>query len=369
MSNNNTRQIGRLLITSLLALLLASCASPPDTDEEFRAPVFPSPPDPPRFIFERTILGTGSARRESDEDRLRSLLTGTTTRAGSGFSKPFDVAVRQGRVYVTDTVNRAILVVDAPNERGFTFGDRGDDGDVSKPLGIAIDDTGTVYVADNTDRDIKIYNPDGDFIRRIDVSRWAKRPSGLDITADGSRLFLVDTGGVDTQEHRVLVIDTGKESLIRTIGSRGKGDGEFNLPRDVHLGPDGLLYVTDGGNFRVQAFTQDGEFVRTWGQPGRRLGQFSRPKGIAIDADGNVYVADAAFGNFQIFSPEGQLLLFIGTRSTKAEPAKYMLPSGIDVDEDGRIYFIDQWFRKLDVFRPVALTEQDGWLGLKADAK
>ena len=73
-------------------------------------------------------------------------------------------------------------------------------------------------------------------------------------------------------------------------------------------------------------------------------------------------------GHFQIFAPDGNLLLFVGTRSTTPEPAKYMLPAGIDVDEDGRIYFIDQFFRKLDVFRPVTLTETDGWLGRKADA-
>jgi DNA-binding beta-propeller fold protein YncE len=365
----NTQLIGRLLPTIVLALLLASCASPPEPVKDTALPVFPKPPDPPRLVFERTLLGTGSARSLSDEDRLRTLLTGTAVREGIAFSKPFDVAVHQGRIYVTDTVLRAVLVLDFPNEKGFTFGDRGDEGDVTKPLGIAIDDSGTVYVTDITEFSIKIYNADGDFQRKIDISPWAKRPSGLDVSPDGRRLFLVDTGGVDSQKHRVLVLDADKGTLIRSIGKRGTADGEFNLPRDVHLGPNGLLYVTDGGNFRVQALTQEGQHVRSWGEPGRRLGQFSRPKGISIDHEGNVYVADAAFGNFQIFDAEGTLLLFVGTRSTTPEPAKYMLPAGIDVDEDGRIYFIDQFFRKLDVFRPVTLTETEGWLGRKADAK
>ena len=367
--SKNTQLIGRLLPMMIVAFLVTSCASPPEPTEDNGPLVFPTPPDPARFVFERTILGTGSARSQTDEDRLRSLLTGTTVREGTGFSKPFDVAVRQGRIYVTDTVNRAVFVIDMPNESGFTFGDRGDDGDVTKPLGIAIDNDGNVYVVDNTELNVKIYSPAGAFKRKFDVSRWAKRPTGLDVSPDGSRLFLVDTGGVDSQDHRVLVLDADKGTLINSIGTRGTGDGEFNLPRDVHLGRDGLLYVTDGGNFRVQALTQDGQHVRRWGQPGRRLGQFSRPKGISIDPDGNVYVADAAFGNFQIFAPDGTLLMFVGTRSTTPEPAKYMLPAGIDVDEDGRIYFIDQFFRKVDVFRPVTLTENDGWLGRKTDAK
>ena len=74
-------------------------------------------------------------------------------------------------------------------------------------------------------------------------------------------------------------------------------------------------------------------------------------------------MVDAAFGNFQIFNADGELLMFIGDRSTTAEPAKYMLPAGIDIDEDGRIYMIDQYFRKLDIFRPAKLAETEGYVG------
>ena len=366
--NTAFSQLRQLTSVVIAAVLLSSCASPPET-QEIGPIVFPKPPDAPRFVYERTIIGTGSAREISDRDRLQSLLTGSSVREGIGFAKPFDVAVHQGRVYVTDTVHRSVLALDFPNGNSFVFGDRGDDGDLQKPLGIAIDGSGSVYVVDITLKGVQVYNADGDFQRRIDVSKWADRPSGIDVSPDGSRLFVVDTGGVDSDDHQILVVRTLDGKLLHKIGARGEKDGELNLPRDVHLGPNGLIYVTDGGNFRVQAFTQEGQHVRSWGQPGRRLGQFSRPKGISIDKEGNVYVVDAAFGNFQIFNADGELLMFIGDRSTTPEPAKYMLPAGIDVDEDGRIFLIDQFFRKLDVFRPVSLAETDGWLGRKQAAK
>ena len=121
------------------------------------------------------------------------------------------------------------------------------------------------------------------------------------------------------------------------------------------VGADGLLYVVDGGNFRVQVFDANGKFVRTFGAIGRQGGQFSRPKEIAADAQGNIYVADSAFGNFQIFDRNGVLLLDVGSRGNVDGPAKFMLPSGIAVDTDGRVYVVDEFFRKVEVFRPAQL--------------
>ena len=121
--------------------------------------------------------------------------------------------------------------------------------------------------------------------------------------------------------------------------------------------------MVDGGNFRVQVFDRDGKYLKSFGSVGKQYGQFARPKEIAADRDGNVYVVDTAFGNFQIFNPEGELLLFVGGRSERDGPAKYMLPSGIYVDEDGRVYMVDQWFRKLEIYRPARLKPDQGFLG------
>jgi len=356
------RPSSRFRAAGLAALLLAGCASPPQQPDT-RPLAFPKPPDPPRFYFERTLIGTGSARQLDDKDRLRQLLTGSDIREGIGFAKPFDVAVHQGRLFLSDTVHRLVFAMDFPTGKSFEIGNRDDEGDLYKPLGVAVDDSGNLYVCDNTQRKILIYDRDGNWQRSVDGKTVLNRPSGIDVAPDGSRLFVVDTGGVDTDQHRIAVFDPLSGKHLRNISTRGASEGELNLPRDVGLGPDGLLYVTDGGNFRVQVFDQEGRFVRAWGSPGRRLGQFSRPKGIALDLQGNVYVVDAAFGNFQIFNPQGTLLMFIGERSTTPGPAKNMLPAGIDVDEDGRVYMVDQYFRKIDIFRPAALEPTEGFLG------
>ncbi|ROR29060.1 6-bladed beta-propeller [Inmirania thermothiophila] len=350
-------------------LALAGCVSAPQQREGAVELVFPPPPDPPRFYFERTILTTAEVEPPDEEELLRYMLTGTRTARGVAFAKPFDVAVHEGRLFVSDTVRRVVYALDFPEHRWFEIGNRGDNGDLAKPLGLAVDAAGNLYVVDGTQKRVVIYDRDGNFLRAVGGMDILDRPSHATPDPEGRRLYVVDTGGVSSQRHRIVVFDALTGEHLYDIGKRGVGDGEFNLPRDISWGPDGNLYVVDGGNFRVQVITPDGKFVRKWGQVGRRFGQFARPKGIAHDPDGNVYVADAAFGNFQIFDPEGRLLMFIGERSETGGPAKYMLPAGITIDEDGRIYFVDQFFRKVDVFRPAGLAPDAGHLMREAAPK
>jgi DNA-binding beta-propeller fold protein YncE len=232
-----------------------------------------------------------------------------------------------------------------------------------KPLGVNVDEACNLYVVDATLKTVMKYRKDGTFIAALGGKDWFDRPSHVAASPDGARVYAVDTGGVDSQNHRIRVFDTQSGEHLYDIGTRGKETGQFNLPRDIEMGDDGRLYIVDGANFRVQVLEQDGTPVLAFGGIGRQFGQFSRPKGIGIDPNGNIYVSDATFGNFQIFNTEGQLLLFVGGRSTTPARAQYMLPAGLHVDEDGRVYMVDQFFRKIDIFRPAALAQDDGYLG------
>jgi len=324
--------------------------------------VYPEPPDEPRFFYERTITSSVDIQPLSDMDRLRISLTGEK-RTGEGMAKPYGVAVHHGRVFVGDTVRQMVMVFDIPMKKFFTIGLEENDGvgKLYRPMGLEVDDNGNLYVLDATAKHIVVYDRDGKFIRNVGNPNDISRPAGLGVDGEGTRIFAVDIGGSSTDNHRVLVYDALSGERLPDIGKRGKETGEFNLPRDATVAPDGSLYVVDGGNFRVQKFSSDGKFISTWGSIGRQRGQFSRPKEAAVDSEGNIYVVDAAFGNFQIFNSEGALLMAIGERSNTAGPGLYSLPSGIAVDDDGRIYVVDQFFRKVDVYRPAALEKEEGY--------
>lgn len=339
-------------------LLLAACAAAPEPSK-VELPVFPPSPDEPRFHFERTIYSSNDVLRQDRNADLRRSLTGET-RIGESMSKPYGVAVYHGRVYVSDSVAQSVLLFDIPGEKFSRIGED-DPGRLVMPLGLDVDGKGNLYVVDAASKVVQVYDGNGRFLRSLGGPKWFSRPSGIAVDEKGSRVYVVETGVITDEKHRIRVFDANSGEHLLDIGTRGSGAGELNLPRDVVIGTDGLLYVVDGGNFRVQVFRTDGTFVRTFGEVGRRGGQFSRPKEAAVDPDGNVYVVDTAFGNFQIFTSQGQLLLSVGARSERDGIAKYMLPSGIAIDGDGRVYMVDQFFRKVDVYRPARLAAGAGF--------
>ena len=355
--------IGQLFkkgLMGLALLLLVACASE-QVVEKFEPPVYPAPPEEARFIYERTLLSSADVRKEDAEASWKQALTGQVV-TGEGLGKPFGVAVREGRVYIGDTQKRAVLVFDFPQGKYYEIGVERP-GELAKPLGMDHDAHGNLYVVDGSARVVQVYGPDGEHLRVLGNPELFSRPSGIAVEPSGKRIFVVDTGGVSSSMHRVVVLDGATGEELYHFAERGADDGQLNLPRDAVWGVDGLIYVVDGGNFRVQVFTPEGEFVKGFGDVGRRSGQFSRPKGIDVDADGNLYVADAAFGNFQVFNASGELLLGIGNRGNRGAPGTFQLPAGIAIDEDGRIYVTDQYFRKVDIFRPADLPIEGGFLG------
>ncbi|MDT3670037.1 MAG: 6-bladed beta-propeller [Aromatoleum sp.] len=344
--------------------LLGGCAQLPDdlaaSDKPAAPLVFPAPPDEPRFVYERTFTNSTDVVADNKDDAFRRMVTGAQ-RGGHFMTKPYAVAAHRGRVFVSDSAERSVKVFDVPGGKFFTIGEE-EPGMLIKPLGLDVDRAGRLYVADATQKTVFIYDRDGKFLRKIGGTDLFDRISSVTVDPSGRQIYVVDIGGVKSENHRVRVFETATGRHVMDIGKRGNGPGEFNLPRDMAIGKEGRLYVVDGGNFRVQVFNADGSYRESFGAVGRQLGNFARPKEIATDADGNVYVADAAFGNFQIFTADGELLMYVGSRSEQGGPARYILPSGIAVDEDGRVFFVDQWFAKVDVFRPYELAVDQGFL-------
>jgi DNA-binding beta-propeller fold protein YncE len=358
----------RFLTACLIIALTACVAAPPRSVEPAVQPVFPSSPDEPRYIFERTLFGSGDLVAQGKESGLLTLLVGkqyVQEQNGEGMANPQALAVHQGRVFVANSLDRAISVFDIPNKKFFKIGENGQ-GVLQMPSGLSADRAGNLFVADAKANAILAFDKEGKYLRSIGGSQWFSRLTNVTADPKDNRVYAIDVGDAD---HRVRVFDSLDGRHLYDFGTRGHGPGEFNIPYDLAVGKDGRLNVVDSGNFRVQIFDHDGKYLRSFGTAGKQPGQFARPKEIATDADGNLYVVDGTFGNFQAFDPDGAFLFFIGTHGEEGGTAKYMLPTGIGIDEDGRIYVADQWYGKIDIFRPLRakLEKENPALGKRAE--
>jgi DNA-binding beta-propeller fold protein YncE len=350
------------LILPVFALLLGACSTV-EEKKPFDGPLsWPQPPDQPRFAYETVLRSLADIVLVSKEASLREALTGLSAVSDKPvMNKPSAIVARNGKIYVADTGSNTIIVFDVPSRKVFRFGIR-EPGNLAKPAGIAMDEKMNIYVADSIRRTVLVYDGYGLLLRAVGSPDDLERPTGVAVSRDGERVYVIDRSYNESEKHRVVVYDkVGKK--LQEIGSRGNGDGQFNVPLQGAVAPDGTLYVLDSGNFRVQAFDKDGKFLRKFGNPGKEFGNFGRPRGIAVDDDGLVYITDANFNNFQIFNPEGQLLLAIGQSSQESNPGQYGMLNGIAVDETGRVYVVDQLYNKVEVIR--RMTDSEGQQMLK----
>jgi DNA-binding beta-propeller fold protein YncE len=115
----------------------------------------------------------------------------------------------------------------------------------------------------------------------------------------------------------------------------------------------GNIYVADGlgANTRVAKFNKDGKFIKSWGSRGLAQGQFREVHGIAVDAQGLIYVADAGNRRIQVFDGDGNfkaIFLNVGTPTALCitpGPRQVLYVSNSnppnDIDVDGEIYKMD----------------------------
>ena len=123
-------------------------------------------------------------------------------------------------------------------------------------------------------------------------------------------------------------------------GSHGTGNGQFTSPRGAAIGSNGIVYVLDTGNKRVEEFTSDGTYVTQWGSSGSGNGQFLEPLAIAANTTtGNIYVADGFNCNIQEFTSNGTYVMQWG--SCGFGNGQFSFPTGIAVSGNNNLYVSD----------------------------
>ena len=312
------------LFFCLLIISLSGCASSPKGDKQ--SPVFYPPlPNPPRIQYLTTITTINDLKKT--ESSFADFILGQQSEE-SLFKKPYGVAMYDGKIYVVDIRSSGYVVLDLKTgSHDFVGG--GVSGRMTKPINITIDTDGTKYVSDTARGQVLLFDKNDKFIRALG-KRGQFKPS--DVAISKNRLYVADLNG-----HVVRVLEKESGKVISQIGKSGSKEGEFFYPTNLTVAADNHLYVTDTGNFRVQKYTLEGEFVRSYGSIGSGLGKFARPKGIAMDKQGRIYIVDAAFENVQVLNNDGKLLLFFGQAG--GNPGDLNLPADISIDYNNVKYF------------------------------
>ena len=293
---------------------------------------------------------------------------GSTNGTGTAakFSEPRDVAVdTNGTIYVADYFNHLIRkitsagVVTTLAGRAGKAGSKDGVGRAARfraPTGIALDATGTVYVADTGNRAIRKIGANGKVTTLTISGPPLAEPRGLAVDATGT-IFVGDF-----RSHTVRTITpTGTVStLTGQIGTPGIADGTgsaalFQYPSGVSLDTSGTVYVTDAENDTVRVVAPGGVVTTLAGKAGRTSSvdgvgadaRFEDPFATAVDLSGNVYVADSAAHVIRKISPAAVVTTFAGSpgRFGSADgvgaAARLYSPFGVATDSAGFVYVAD----------------------------
>ncbi|MBF0563847.1 MAG: hypothetical protein HQK89_01255 [Nitrospirae bacterium] len=213
--------------------------------------------------------------------------------------------------YVADSWNHRIVKLDKNGKFYASWGNSSTNAKVinlNDPSAVAVDNIGNVYVADKGNNRIVKFDSNGNTL-----DKWGKSDN---TTGKGNKEFDHPMGVAIDSSNNVYVADTNNSRIqkffpdgtfITTWGSYGDvGPNKFKFPSGIAVDSNNYVYVTDMDNHNVQIFTSDGtQFLSMFGTPGSGGGQFNEPFGITVDSKGNCYVVDSINQRVEIFRQLG----------------------------------------------------------------
>ena len=224
------------------------------------------------------------------------------------------------------------------------------------PMGIAVDTSGIVYVADTGNRAVRRITADGAVTTMALTGASLSEPRGIAVDASGV-ITIADYGS-----HTIRSISTNGAvaTLAGTLSSPGTTDGtgsaaRFHFPSAVAATSAGVLYVADTENDTIRAIASGAAVTTVAGQAGRTssvdgqgaAARFDDPFAAAVDTDGVVYVADASAHVIRRITPDGVVTTYAGSPGSYGSAdgmradARFYSPFGVAVDRAGNVYVAD----------------------------
>ncbi len=311
------------------------------------------------------------------------------TGTASSFNSPAGICIdANGDMYVSDSQNRKIRKVTLSGVVS-TFAGSGASGatdglgtaaSFASPVGICIDASGTIYVADASNAKIRKINPSG----LVSTFLGSGIAGDLDATGTAARFWnpygiCSDISGnlyiADSDNHKIKkstptgVVTTFAGSRALSGSTDGTGTSAlFYNPQGLCSDASGNIYVADYSNQEIRQVTSSSVVTTFAGSttPGSTNGtgsaaSFFNPMGVCSDTYGNIYVADTYNHKIRKIAPSGAVTTFAGSGSAGSADglgtaATFNEPAGVCSDINGNIYVADGASRKIRKVTPAGLV-------------
>jgi DNA-binding beta-propeller fold protein YncE len=212
------------------------------------------------------------------------------------------------------------------------------------PYGLAVGN-GKVFACDWNNHRIAVFSTNGTWIKNFGTHQSAEQDThGIAVDANGN-IF------ISYHQANVIYKFSPELNFIKSFGSAGSGDGQFNGVLEMAIGPNQRLYVVDHSGHRVQYFDLNGNFLGKFGGEGTTNGKFKYPWGIAVGKDNKVYVADRDNHRIQIFDADGNYLSKFGTQGSF--DGQFQSPMGLAISPDGGLLVADSVNNRLQKLNSV----------------
>lgn len=204
-----------------------------------------------------------------------------------------------------------------------------------KLLGIG---GGNLYIA-KLDGAVEVVDKEGKSVMTLaaksGTTELLKKPEAVAVTGD--TIYVVDS-----EMEQVVMYGLANGKYLGSFGSKAAGSLVGNLALDEPRGiavHEGVVYVADTGNERIQLFGINGVFLATLplsaasgASDKETTWKLGEPTDIAVDGEGRIYVSDEDDKSVKVYASNGTYLRSL---------PKTGKPAGLSVAEDG-IYVADE---------------------------
>jgi uncharacterized protein (TIGR03437 family) len=244
---------------------------------------------------------------------------------------------------------------------------------LNNPMGVAMDPSGNVLVADTYNHRVLLVSTARAVRTLAGTGTSGDSPEGtspLVAQLRGPRAVCADRYGnvylVDTSNHRVLRLPPGAGALQTAAGNGSKGSAgdegaarlaQLNAPSACATDSAGNLFIADTANHAIRKVNPAGVISTvagtgvagtSWEESVATAARLDSPRGVVVDDMGDIFIADTGNHRIRQVTPDGLMHTIAGTGAAGfagdgASAADALLngPQGLFLDGAGDLYFAD----------------------------